>query len=100
MTEWEDFVKFHRENTVKAMEQSAYVISLVPDAGQVDVKFAVELGLAIMLDKPIVAVVQPGVKLPERLRQIADAVIVTDLDTEDGRAQAAREISELMDRIP
>lgn len=94
---WDDFVTFHREHTVKEMAKSAYVMSLVPDADKVDVKFAVELGLAIMLDKPILALVQPGVKIPDRLRQVADAIIVTDLDTEDGKAQAAREIKEFME---
>ena len=99
MSEWDDFVTYHREHTVKAIAESAYVMSLIPDADKVDVKFAVELGIAIMLDKPILAVVQPGVNVPDRLRQVADAVIVTDLDTEDGKAQAAREIKEFMERM-
>ncbi len=98
MSDWDDFVTYHREHTVKAMAESAYVMSLVPDSKEVDVKFAVELGLAILLDKPILAVVQPGVHVPDRLRQVADAVIVTDLDTEDGKAQAAREIREFMEK--
>lgn len=99
MNDWEDFVTYHRENTVKAMAESAYVMSLVPDADKVDVKFAVELGLAIMLDKPLLAVVQPGVNIPDRLRQVADAIIVVDLDTEDGKAQAAHQIKEFMEQI-
>lgn len=86
--EWEKFVEHHREFTVKAMNQSAYVMSLVPRPGDVDVKFAVELGLAIMLGKPIVAMAQPGVPIPPGLRKVADAIIVADLDTEQGRAQA------------
>jgi len=88
--EWQRFVAHHHEHTVKAMTESAYVMSLVPAAGKVDVKFAVELGLAIMLDKPIIALAQPGVPIPYRLRKVADAVITADLDTEEGRARAAR----------
>ena len=98
-SDWDDFVTYHREHTVKEMAKSAYVMSLVPDADKVDVKFAVELGLAIMLDKPILAVVQPGMTIPDRLRRVADAIIITDLDTEDGKAQAARDIKEYMERI-
>jgi hypothetical protein len=74
-------------------------MSLVPGKDDVDVKFAVELGLAIMLDKPILAVVQPGTEVPGRLRQVADAIIVTDLDTEAGKEQAAREIKEFTERF-
>jgi hypothetical protein len=90
MSDWEEFTAWHREHTVKAMSDSAYVMSLVPRAEEVDVKFAVELGLAIMLDKPIVAVVQPGVPVPPGLRKVAEAVITADLDTEEGKEHTAR----------
>jgi nucleoside 2-deoxyribosyltransferase len=88
--EWERFASYQREHTVKAMEESAYVMSLVPGRDKVDVKFAVELGLAIMLDKPIIAMVQPGVNVPPGLRKVATAVIVADLDTEKGKEHATR----------
>ena len=45
---------------------SALTVSLVP-TGPADVKFAVELGMSIMLDKPVILVVQTGTKIPERL---------------------------------
>lgn len=99
MSDWDDFVAYHREHTVKEMAKSAYVMSLVPDAEHVDVKFAVELGLAIMLNKPLLAVVQPGTAIPDRLRQVADAIIVVDLDTEAGKAEAAHAIKDFMERI-
>lgn len=95
--EWDRFVEYHREHTVKAMAESAYVMSLVPD--QVDVKFAVELGLAIMLDKPIIAMAQPGARIPPGLVKVATAVIVADLDTEDGKKQAAGQLKHIMERL-
>jgi nucleoside 2-deoxyribosyltransferase len=39
------------------------------------VKFAVELGFAIMLNKPIIAVLQPGGTLPDKLRLVADEIV-------------------------
>ena len=93
--EWDDFVRHVRENTVKAMEQSAYVMSLVPE-GEPDIKFAVELGLAIMLDKPIIALVMPGTTIPPGLRKVAGAIIEADLDTEDGRRRAAEQMKKAM----
>lgn len=93
--EWDDFVRHVRENTVKAMEQSAYVMSLVPE-GKPDIKFAVELGLAIMLGKPIIAVVMPGTAVPDGLRKVASAIIEADLDTEDGQLRAARQMKQAM----
>lgn len=97
--EWERFAAHQREHTVKAMESSAYVISLIPSADKVDVKFAVELGMAIMLDKPIIAMVQPGVDIPPGIRKIATAIIVADLDTETGQQQATRQLKEAMARF-
>ncbi len=88
--EWDTFVDHVRKNTVKMMTESAFVMSLAPGDAP-DIKFAVELGLAIMLDKPLFVVQMPGRDVPARLRMVADAVVRADLDTEDGqRVLAAR----------
>lgn len=97
--EWDEFVAYQHKHTVKAMESSAYVMSLIPAAEKVDVKFAVELGLAIMLDKPIIAMVQPGVTVPPGVRKVARAVIVADLDTEEGKERATRMLQVAMKDI-
>ena len=91
--EWDAFVEHVRKDAVTKIADSAFVISLVPD--HVDVKFAVELGLAIMLDKPIIAVTMPGADVPPKLRQIADEVIAVDIDIEEGR----RRLAAVIDRI-
>lgn len=59
--------------------------------GETDIKFAVELGLSIMLDKPVVLLAAPGVTIPPGLRRIAHAVIELrqDIDTEAGRREAS-----------
>jgi len=85
--QWHAFVRHFREDVVGKIAGSALTISLVP--GEFDVKFAVELGASIMLDKPIIAVVLPGAPVPARLRRVADLVIEADLDLEEGRRQLA-----------
>lgn len=97
--EWERFVTHVREKTVKGMMKSSFVMSLVPE-GEPDVKFAVELGLAIMLGKPIVALVLPGRRIPPKLRKAVDAVIVADVDTEEGQRHIARRIREIQATLP
>jgi hypothetical protein len=73
--EWAARVK---RELVPKLEDSACTISLVPE-GETDVKFAVELGLSIMLDKPIILVVRPGTKVPAKLALVAaDIVEVSD----------------------
>jgi hypothetical protein len=59
---------------------SALNVSIVPDeAGVDDIKFALELGLSIMLDKPIILAVAPGRHVPAHLARVADSIVEYDL---------------------
>jgi hypothetical protein len=91
---WDAFVRHTREDTVKKMTESVFVASIVPDAEEMDIKFAVELGLSIMLDKPLLIVVNPNTPVPERLRRAADKVIECDIDTEEGRTLFAAQVKD------
>lgn len=71
-----------RQTLVPKLKSSGAVVSIVPE-GQTDVKFAVELGLSIMLDKPIIAILRPGTKIPAKLALVADRIIETDMNGAD-----------------
>lgn len=86
--EWREWERQVREGLVPRLEESAVTVSIVP-AGESDVKFAVELGLSIMLGKPIILVVRPGVRIPAKLVQVADQIIETDLDGDPRSAMAS-----------
>lgn len=75
--EWRRYAKRVQADLVPKIYTSAVTISLVP-TGETDVKFAVELGLSIMMNKPIIAVVTPGSYVPDKLRQVADFIIEGD----------------------
>ncbi len=68
------YVTHVRENLIPKIDQSRFTMAMVP-TGPTDVKFAIELGLSIMLGKPIILVVRPGTKIPWKLTKIADSVI-------------------------
>ena len=93
--DWQAFVRHVREDTIKKIDSSAFVMSLVP-TGEPDVKFAVELGLSIMLDKPIIAVMQPGARVPAKLERVVDRLVEVDVDTEAGQRQLAETIREVL----
>jgi hypothetical protein len=93
--EWDDLVDHCRRELVGMIDKSAFVMSLVPDPDEVDVKFAIELGLSIMLDKPIVAVALPGATIPAQLRRVAARVITADIDTEAGQRQVALALTQM-----
>lgn len=59
------------------MADSAYVMQLVPTGEHSvgDVRFWVELGASIMMDKPILAIMVEGQEVPEKLKLIADRIV-------------------------
>jgi hypothetical protein len=54
---------------------SAVTISLVPQDREGDVKFWVELGASIMLDKPLIAVLLGDAPCPRKLALVADEIV-------------------------
>ena len=55
---WNAYVTHVRTELIPMLEGSAMTISLAPnDPKGTDIKFAIELGLSIMLDKPIIVVI-------------------------------------------
>ena len=83
--DFQEWAERTRTHVMPMIQESALVISLVPK-GDADVKFAVELGLAIMLDKPLLIVVQPGQIIAGKLRQVADEIVEWEPGNEDRSA--------------
>ncbi len=82
----EAFTRAVREGLVPKIEGSHVAACIVPkDPGDVDVKFAVELGLMIMLDKPILAIIQPGTPVPKKLAMVAEVIVTADIATDEGQ---------------
>jgi len=92
---WAERVRAH---VLPMINESALTMSLVP-TGDTDIKFAVELGLSIMLDKPIIAVVQPGTKVPKHLVRVADEIVEADLDNPHGMEKVQVAIEQAYQRI-
>jgi hypothetical protein len=54
-------------------------ISMTVYSGKTDVKLAVEVGFSILLDKPIILMVLPGAKVPNKLAMVADEIVEGNL---------------------
>ncbi len=83
-----------REQLVPMMENCAVVTSILCDPKNVDAKFAVELGIAVMLNKPIIALVRPGIQIPEKLARVVDRFVEFHPGDELGTMAGLREAIE------
>lgn len=90
---WETLV---RDRLVPMLKETAVTVTLVPRRG-IDVKFAVELGLSVMMDKPIIALVSPGMRIPHGLASVAAEIVEVDIIRDPEGAQ--RSITEAFGRI-
>ena len=97
--EWEQFVGHVKDKLLPMLDESAITVSLCPPEGHVDVKFAVELGFMIMLNKPILAVVPPGTPVPPKLALVADHIVEVDLTQPDGPAKFIEALAVMDERL-
>lgn len=84
--DWRRFERRVRSRLTPQLRDSALTVSIVPEV--TDVKFAVELGMSIMLDKPIILAVPIGVVPPRKLLDVADAVVSMEPGYEARLAEA------------
>lgn len=94
--EFRRFAKHVRTELADMIGKSKVVVSIVPE-GTIDAKFAVELGASVMLDKPIIALVQPGTKIPEKLARVVDRFVeVRDPASEESREHLMEALQEVL----
>lgn len=75
---WLAYAKHARE-TLEPMVRDSSVAIAVSD-GRIDPKMAMEMGYMVMLDKPIIALVAPGSKVPNKLAIVADEIVEGTID--------------------
>lgn len=100
--EYEQERRFHQavsEGLVPKLEGSAIAMVAAPFTDEehpYDVQFAVQLGLMILMDKPIIAVVGPGQTISKKLELVADKIVHADIASDSGArllAEAAADMT-------
>ena len=94
----DDYLDRFRADALPKMRSSAYVAVIAP--GEPDAKVCLEVGAAILLDKPFFIVASPGQQISGHLRRVADEVIEVDLDTDAGQQEAMARIAAFGERFP
>lgn len=76
----EEWMQRVRDELIPRLASANTVVSLIPD-GLADVKYAVELGFSILMDKPMIFFVRPGTTVPKKMIAVADRILeVSDDD--------------------
>jgi hypothetical protein len=74
------------------MLRESEMVAVLAPGEEPDLKVAIELGLTILLDKPLILVIPEGRWVPERLRRAADSVV----EWSDDDAEMRRRMSEVL----
>jgi len=94
---WRGLADGAHADQIPKMRASFMCLSILD--GTVDVKLALEIGLALLLDKPLVVVaIGKNLKISRRLRQIAEVVVEGEVFDEAMKAKAALAIEKLVRR--
>jgi hypothetical protein len=91
---WMEYADRVQKEMVPRLADSSACISIAPfDGGEGDVKYWVELGASIMMDKPIMIVAAPGSELPAKLIRVADLVVYVDITTDVGQQELSERVA-------
>jgi nucleoside 2-deoxyribosyltransferase len=99
--EFDKWAQRIKREVAPKVDESAVFVSLTPaDPEDLDIKFAVELGMAIMLDKPIVAVIPVGKKVPAKLAAVVDRFVEADYDNlSDLTERLGNEVQDILEDL-
>jgi hypothetical protein len=67
-----------RKDIIPKMRSSVFCMAVVVPKDDVDPYLALQVGVALLLEKPLIIVATGNVWIPARVRQIADAVVEAD----------------------
>lgn len=92
---WQRLFRDAGEDIMPKMMKSAFVLGVMQDP---DIYLALQIGLALVLDKPLILFIPDGLWLAPRLRALAYAVIDGDLSDPRVQEKARVAIDAIIDK--
>lgn len=89
--DWRRFVVNVNKDLVPMMARSSAVV-IPMGRDDTDVGFALQVGFAVIMEKPLLLIVPEGFDPPPKLEGIADRIIRADYTSEKGRARVQNEL--------
>lgn len=83
--EWQRYANHLITEVVPRLDNSAMCVNILPrkpeDAD--DIQYCTELGMMILMDKPIIIIVRPGTQVPDKVIRVADEIVEADIGAPD-----------------
>lgn len=89
--DWRRFVVSVNKDLVPKMAGSSAVI-IPMGRDDTDVAFALQVGFAVIMQKPLLLIVPAGFDPPPKLEGIADRIVRADYTSEEGRLRVQKEL--------
>ena len=90
--DYEAFLERAREEMLPKLNDSVMAIMVCPlDPKEIRMEFALELGCAILLDKPIILIVPSGTKVPDHIVRVSDEIVEMDLKQPFEKSKAVQD---------
>lgn len=90
----DEMLRRFEEEVLPQIDGSAMTLVLMhspPDA-----KICLEVGAAILLDKPLLVFAAPGTNIPQKLRNLATAIVVGEMSDPSTKERLTAAIAELL----
>lgn len=97
--EAQEWVEHVRRTLVPMLDSSAVSAIMAPPPESHDIKFAVELGMSILMDKPLLLVVPKDRTVPAKLRMVADDIYYIDFGDPASQAGLQEFIGQFVQRF-
>ena len=97
--EFDGWLKSSVESCAKPMEESTIFASIVTKNYMKNPLCALQLGLAILMNKPIILIVDKNEKIPESLVKIAKVIEYVDTENPADMRRASESIAKLAEQL-
>jgi hypothetical protein len=94
---WQEYAAQARETLEPMVKDSAVCMSLY--TGKVDPKMAMETGYMILHDKPIIAIVTRGAKVPLKFAKVCDEIVEGEITDPDFQERMVAAMDRVMKRL-
>jgi hypothetical protein len=97
--QFRDWLGDAAERNAKGMEDCGFFLGLFSGKYKEDSLCLLQFGLAMVLDKPIVLVVEPGTKIPKNVRRVAVGILECDIGDPGSKEKVAAWTKQMMYQI-